>query len=224
MKPFVTLKFAQTLDGRIATATGESKWISGPEARKFAHELRSKNDAVLVGIGTILADDPRLTVRLVEGRDPIRVVVDSRLRIPTRASVLRDGAARGTIVATTPGADQNRKAEIERLGAEVMVVESDRADQSRVDLKRLIAELGARGLSSILVEGGAGIITSLLAQRLVDRLVVAVAPKIIGRGFDAVGDLAISGLGDAVTFSSVETCRLGDDFIFDCLLGYGTQE
>lgn len=210
------MKFAQTLDGRIATATGESKWISGPEARKFAHELRSKNDAVLVGIGTVLADDPRLTVRLAEGRDPIRVVVDSTLRIPAGASVLRDGAARGTIVGTTASADLIRKAEIERLGAEVLIVDSESKGRGYVDLKQLIAELGERGLSSILVEGGTGIITSLLAQRLVDRLVVAIAPKIIGRGFEAVGDLAISSLADGVTFSSVETYRLGDDLIFDC--------
>lgn len=216
MAPFVTVKYAQTLDGRIATATGESRWISGAESRKLAHELRSRSDALLVGIGTVIADDPRLTVRLAEGRDPIRVVVDSTLRIPVGASVLRDGAARGTIVATTRRADPARRMEIERIGAEVFVVNADAKGEDRVDLRRLIAELGSRGLGSILVEGGTGIITSLLSLRCVDRLIVAVSPRIIGRGFDAVGDLSISSLRDAITFSLVETYKLGDDLIFDC--------
>lgn len=212
--PFVTVKFAQSLDGRIATATGDSQWISSQSSLRFAHKLRREHDAIMVGIGTVLRDDPRLTVRLVNGPSPLRIIVDSRLRLPLAARVLAEGAARHTLVATTDMADREHARELERLGAEVLLLPSD----AGVDLAQLLAELGRRRISSVLVEGGARIVTSLLNARLVNRLVVAIAPKIIGQGTEAIGDLGIAHLRDAIEFSNFKTRRLGPDIIFDGLL------
>jgi riboflavin-specific deaminase-like protein len=216
--PFVTVKLAQSLDGRIATATGDSQWISSQSSLRFAHKLRREHDAIMVGIGTVLRDNPRLTVRLVNGRSPLRVVVDSRLRMPLAARVLADGAARDTLVATTGAAAHECVHELESLGAEVLRLPAQ-ADKSGVDLTKLLAELGRRRISSVLVEGGASIVTSLLAAHLVDRLVVAIAPKIIGKGTEAIGDLGIANLRDAIVFSTFKTRRLGPDIIFDGRLG-----
>jgi riboflavin-specific deaminase-like protein len=213
----VTIKFAQSLDGRIATRTGDSQWISGPASLRFVHRLRSEHDAIMVGIGTVLKDDPLLTVRLVKGRDPVRVIVDSRLKIPFEARVVAGNAARGTIVATTETAARSRATRLKAIGAEVLVLPAG-PGRRRVSLEALLAELKHRGIGSVLVEGGAGIITSLLAGRLVDRLVVAIAPKIIGSGVEAVGDLGIRSLSEAITFSEFKTRRLGRDIIFDGLL------
>jgi diaminohydroxyphosphoribosylaminopyrimidine deaminase/5-amino-6-(5-phosphoribosylamino)uracil reductase len=220
--PFVTVKLAQSLDGRIATATGDSQWISSQSSLRFAHKLRREHDAIMVGIGTVLRDNPRLTVRLVNGRNPLRVIVDSRLRIPSGARVLADGAAHDTLVATTEAAAGDRIHELEGIGAEVLRLPA-RAGEPGLDLAKLLAELGRRRISSVLVEGGARIVTSLLASHLVDRLVVAIAPKIIGKGTEAIGDLGIADLRDAMVFSTFKTRRLGPDIIFDGRLGPGIE-
>ncbi|HSE96757.1 MAG TPA: bifunctional diaminohydroxyphosphoribosylaminopyrimidine deaminase/5-amino-6-(5-phosphoribosylamino)uracil reductase RibD, partial [Blastocatellia bacterium] len=212
--PFVTVKFASTLDGRIATLTGDSQWISSPASLRLAHELRCHHDAILVGIGTVLKDDPRLTVRLVDGRDPLRVIIDSRLRIPLAARVIAEGAAHRTLIATSEMADMELASELEKLGAEVLTLPATDAPLG-VNLIDTLRALGRRRISSVLVEGGARIITSLLAAGLVDRVVVAIAPRIIGRGIEAIGDLGITKLGDAITFASVKLRRLGPDIIFD---------
>jgi riboflavin-specific deaminase-like protein len=215
--PFVTLKFAISLDGRIATKTGDSQWISSNASLQLAHQLRAEHDAILVGIGTVLADNPRLNVRLVEGKDPLRVIVDSHLQIPTGANVFAEGAAKNTLVATTQVVDERRLAEIKNLGAEVLQLPAENNSQ-RVNLEALLAELRRRSIKSVLVEGGAAIITALLSARLVNRMVVAIAPKIIGQGIEAVGDLGIRKLSDALTFASFKTEMLGADMIFDGLL------
>ena len=232
--PFVTVKFATSLDGRIATSSGDSQWISSPASLRFAHRLRREHDAVLVGIGTVLADDPQLTVRLVKGPSPVRIVVDSSLRIPLTARVLLDCQTQHTIIATTERADTSRVSALERLGAEVLVlprpqhiglpVDStgpqtgpgcEQPHRYGVDLSRLLAALGDRQIASLLVEGGSRITTSLLASRSVERIVAVIAPKIIGSGVEAIGDLGIKQLKDAITFSSVRTSKVGRDIIFD---------
>lgn len=212
--PFVTVKFAQSLDGRIATSTGDSRWISGPPALRLAHKLRREHDAIIVGIGTVLADDPQLTVRLMKGRDPLRVVVDSELRTPLEARVLAGGAAAGTLIAAAVNVDEHRASKIQTLGADILRLPAA-PNGSGIDLTRLLEELGRRGITSVLVEGGKGIITSLLAARAVDRLIVVIAPKIIGQGTEAIGDLGIARLSEAIIFSSVKIRRLGEDVIFD---------
>jgi diaminohydroxyphosphoribosylaminopyrimidine deaminase / 5-amino-6-(5-phosphoribosylamino)uracil reductase len=187
--PLVTLGYAQTLDGRLATSTGSSKWISAPESLRFCHELRAKHDAIMVGAGTVCKDDPRLTVRLVAGQNPLRVVVDSTLRAPLAAAVLTEEAAPGTVLAVTDRAPAAKREKVRALGATVLCLPADGG--GRVDLVALLAALHERGIGSVLVEGGAGLITALLRDRLVDRLAVCVAPKILGAGIEAVGDLGI---------------------------------
>lgn len=211
--PFVTLKFAQTLDGRIASASGNSRWISSESSLKWTHKLRSFHDAILVGMGTVLRDDPQLTVRLVKGRNPLRIVPDSRLRIPLSSNILKDQEIAATIIATTSQADGEKLSSLRQMGIEVLMVE--RSKEGEVDLKDLLKKLGKKGISSILVEGGATIITSLLRQELVDKVVVILAPKIMGKGVDAVGDLGILDIGRALKLSFVKTYRKGEDLIIE---------
>jgi riboflavin-specific deaminase-like protein len=203
---------AQSLDGRIATRTGDSQWIGGPESLRFAHQLRAAHDVVLVGVGTVLADDPRLTVRLVEGRSPARVVLDSALRLPLSAALLTDGAA-PTLVATTDRAAPDQIERVRGLGAEVVVV--GRAPDGRVDLPAVLGQLAGRGHGKVLIEGGGGVITSALRARLVDRLVVCIAPLLIGEGIAAVGDLGLQRLRDALPLRDPVVTRLGQDLIVD---------
>jgi riboflavin-specific deaminase-like protein len=205
----VTVHYAQSLDGRLATGSGDSQWIGGPASLELAHRLRAEHAAVLVGVGTVLKDNPRLTVRLAPGDSPRRVIVDSTLRTPLDAHVLSDGAA-PTIVATTDRAQPERVAAIERHGARVVRVAADA--RGRVDLAALVDRLD---VESLLIEGGGAIITSALQQRLVRRLVVCIAPMLIGRGTDAVGDLHVDCLRDALRFATQRFVTLGDDVIFD---------
>ena len=211
--PLVTLKFAQTLDGRIATATGDSRWISSEKFQRLAHKLRASNDAIMVGIDTVLADDPQLTVRLVKGRNPSRIILDSRLRIPLDARVFRNREVALTIVATTSRADEKKLAHLREKGIEVLVVKED--EDGEVDLKHLLSMLGERGISSVLVEGGAGVITSLLRRNLADKIVVAVAPKIMGKGIEAVGELNIREVGKALKLSFRKIYRVGEDLVIE---------
>jgi len=213
-RPFVTVKFAQSLDGRIATSTGDSRWISSPSSLRLSHKLRREHDAILVGIGTVLSDDPQLTVRLLKGRDPLRIVVDSKLRIPLNSRLLANGAANGTLVATAVSSNSQRTRAIQDAGAEVLRLPKARNGPG-IDISRLLQELQRRGIQSVLVEGGKAIITSLFNARAVDRLVVIIAPKIIGQGTEAIGQLGIKKLERAVTFASAKTRKLGDDIIFD---------
>jgi diaminohydroxyphosphoribosylaminopyrimidine deaminase/5-amino-6-(5-phosphoribosylamino)uracil reductase len=211
--PFVTLKWAQTLDGRIAAATGDSRWISSEPSLRYAHRLRSLHDAVLVGIGTVLADNPRLTVRLVRGRNPIRVVADSRLRVPLSAAVLQEQDTARTIVASTYQAGEASVSALQRMGVETMMVQTD--DDGRIDASDLLAMLGEMNISSVLVEGGAALATSFIRSRLVDRFVVIVAPRIMGDGVEAVGDLGVTSVAGALRLSLAGLRRSGNDLILD---------
>jgi diaminohydroxyphosphoribosylaminopyrimidine deaminase/5-amino-6-(5-phosphoribosylamino)uracil reductase len=197
--PFVTVKFAQTLDGRIATATGDSRWISSETSLKWAHRLRSQHDAVLVGVDTVLKDDPQLTVRLVKGRTPLRIVADSKLRIPLKAKVLKEQGMAHTIVASTSKANQKKLAALKRMGIGVLTIKKD--NDGMVDLRALLRVLGRQNISSVLVEGGATTITSFTRQRLADKVIVIIAPKIIGKGVEAVGDLGIREVKNALKLS-----------------------
>jgi len=211
--PFITLKFAQSLDGRIALGTGDSKWVSSPVSLKFAHRLRSTHDAILVGAGTVLHDNPELTIRLVRGKNPIRIVVDSQLRIPMDARVLKNQDAAKTMIASTLRADPQRREQLAKMNIEVLLVDETPAHQ--VDLSKLFAELGRRGITSILIEGGAEIITSVLEKRMADRLIVAIAPKIFGKGVEAVGDLGIGNMEEVIHVVDRKFFRRGDDLILE---------
>ena len=221
-RPEVTVSYAQTLDGRLATAGGGSQWIGCPDSLRFSHALRAASDAVVVGIGTVRKDDPRLTVRHVPGEDPLRVVVDSALRTPPSAAVLADGAAKGTVFAVTGRASAARREEIRGLGATVLELPADGC--GRVDLGALLSGLWAMGVRSAMVEGGAALITSLLQGRLVDRLAVCVAPKILGRGIEAVGDLGIRDLSDSLSLADASVTAYGVDVILAGRVEYPNGE
>ena len=214
--PFVTIKYAQTLDGRIATATGQSQWISSPPSLKFTHKLRAAHDAILVGVGTVIKDNPELTVRLVRGRNPLRVIVDSALKIPAKSKILKNLSETKTIIATIKKASDPQFKRLTKLGAEIITVNADK--QGKVDLKKLLKMLAKRNISSVLIEGGAQIITSILINNLANRLVTVIAPKILGKGIEAVGDLKIHNLDLAKKLSIRKIARSGDDIIIDSRL------
>ena len=217
-RPTVTVSYAQTLDGRLASVSGSSRWISSPESLRFTHALRAKHDAIMVGAGTACKDDPRLTVRLVTGEDPLRVVVDSALRTPLTAAVLANGAAKGTVLAVTRRAPVDRCDEARALGATVLSLPED--TEGRVDLSALLAELRAWDVGSVMVEGGAALITSFLCDRLVDRLAVCIAPKILGSGIEAVGDLGICELDDSLILTDASFIPYGKDIILHSRVEY----
>lgn len=207
-RPYVVLKFAQTLDGRIATATGDARWISGEAERRVSHALRAACDAVLVGVGTVVQDDPQLTVRMVPGASPLRVVLDSTLRLPLDAKILQGDPV--TTVLTTERSDPDRRRALaaRRIGVEVLP-----AGSRGVDVAAALAALRAIGVETLLVEGGARVITSLLGAGVVDRLVVGVAPTIIGQGTDAVGPLGITSVADGLKLVNRSVHVVGDDVL-----------
>lgn len=207
-RPYVVLKYAQTLDGRIATASGDSKWISGEEERTISHGLRAACDAVMVGVGTVLNDDPLLTVRLVPGASPSRVVLDSRLRTPSGAQLLTAGPA--TIVLTTDRATEDDRRRIRQSGATIRVLPSGPAG---VDLQAGLRLLRESGVRSLLVEGGARVITALLGEGLVDRVIVGTAPKIIGTGTEAVGDLRVARVAEGIALRNRSVHLTADDIL-----------
>jgi GTP cyclohydrolase II len=208
-RPYVLLKYAQTIDGRIATRTGDSKWISGEPERRASHALRAACDAVLVGIGTVVADDPQLTVRLVPGASPLRIVLDTTLRVPPAAQLLADTAP--TLIITSELSPPERRDELRRHGVGVQVVDTD--PPWGVDLTATLARLREAGIRSLLVEGGAAVITSFLRQRLADRVVVAIAPTILGAGTDAVGELSAAHVSDGLHLTGRSVHLLGDDVV-----------
>jgi diaminohydroxyphosphoribosylaminopyrimidine deaminase/5-amino-6-(5-phosphoribosylamino)uracil reductase len=209
--PYVTLKFAQTLDGRIATTTGNSRWISSPSSLRLAHRLRAIHDAILVGAGTIRADNPKLTCRLVKGRDPLRIALDSHLCLPLDREIFSDGGR--TLTICTGGASAEKKNLLRQRGIDVAEIAGTNRNQP--SLPTLLRELGQREITSLLVEGGAGIATSFLQENIVDQLLLIVAPKIIGSGINSIGNLGIEKMANALSFSYRKISHLGDDLIID---------
>jgi len=216
-RPFVTLKVAMSLDGKIATFTGDSKWITGEQARRYAHQMRAEHDAVMVGIGTVLADDPLLTVRLPgESKQPWRVIVDSRLRIPLESRIALTSDKFPTIVATVQHqGSRERKKLLEERGIEVWELP---ADHGRVDLDALLEELGRKEITSVLLEGGAMLNASALEAGVVDKFVIFVAPKIIGgsRAPGPIGGPGVERIEDAWLVSDLEFSRVGEDLMITC--------
>jgi diaminohydroxyphosphoribosylaminopyrimidine deaminase/5-amino-6-(5-phosphoribosylamino)uracil reductase len=213
-RPLVTLKLATTLDGRIAMASGESRWITGTAARARAHLLRARHDAVMVGIGTVLADDPQLTCRLdgLGARSPVRIVLDRQLRTPPTARLLAGVGAAPVWLVAAAAADRNRRRMLEANGAKV--IEVAEAGDDGLALAAVLAALAARGITRLLVEGGARLAAGLLKARLVDRLAWFHAPRLIGGdGVAAVGALGIAALADAPGFERASTEPVGDDLL-----------
>ena len=207
-RPYVVLKYAQTLDGRIATRTGDAKWISGEPERQVSHAMRAGVDAVLVGARTLLQDDPQLTVRMVPGASPLRVVLDSRLRTPLTAKVLSDDAA--TVILCRPDADPARRAALVSAGATVRDV-APGPDGLRIE--EVLRLLRSQGVSSLLVEGGGCVITSMLRAAAVDRIVVSLSPTILGSGIEAVGSLDVDRVTDGIRLVNRSAFLTGTDVL-----------
>lgn len=204
-RPAITVSYAQSLDGSIAALPGEPLRLSGARALGLTHRLRARHDAILVGIGTVLADDPRLNVRLAAGRSPTPVVLDSRLRLPGTARLLRGGGRRPALVATTREASGTAVRRLRAQGAEVIRFA---AEEGRVPLRRLLRALARRGVRRLLVEGGSRVLASLFAARLADAVVVTVAPRLVG------GEPVLARAPAPVTLRDLSWSRYGDDLVF----------
>lgn len=215
-QPWVTLKLATSLDGRIAARTGASRWITGEEARAEVHVSRAEHDAVMVGIGTAIADDPRLSVRGVAGlapglppRQPARVVVDSRGRLDLGARVLEGAHEGARVIVATAGAPADRATQLRAAGAEVLAL--PRSDD-RVDLRALMGALGEREITSVLVEGGGTLAAALVQADLVDELQIFCAPLLLGGdGLGALGSLGVDHPSEAPRFAIDSVTSLGGD-------------
>jgi GTP cyclohydrolase II len=215
-RPFVTLSYAQSLDGCIATHLGQPLALSGPQSLSLTHQLRAAHDAILVGIGTILADNPRLTVRLVTGRDPQPIVVDTRLRFPERANLLQNPLP--PWIAAGEQADRERQRMLESAGARILRLPTDL--NQHVNLAALLEHLGVLGVNSLMVEGGARMITSFLRERLVDLLVLTVCPVLVG-GLRAVDDLGGSDPAHFPRLRQPRYAQTGEDLIMWGNLAWG---
>lgn len=212
-EPFVILKVAATLDGKIATRDGDSKWISGEASRRFVHRLRDQVDGVLVGIGTILKDDPLLTARIKGGRDPYRIILDSRLRIPEEAKVIETSPSK-TIIATTELADRDKAEGLEKKGVRILLIDSK---QGRVDLKSCLSQLGGMGMMNLLVEGGSKINGSFLDEGLIDKFLLFMSPKLLGdnQALGIFGGSGVANLREAILLKEFKARRIGGDILVE---------
>jgi len=224
--PFVLLKTAMTLDGKIATAVGHARWVTGNAARERVHRLRNWYDAILVGVNTVLADNPALTCRLPEGgRDPVRIILDSRARTPADAKVVTQESDAPTYIVVTDKAPLDRIKLLSSGRAKIVRTSLDL--HGRVDLRELLEKLGEMEITSLLVEGGAQVAASFLEAELVDKVLTFIAPKIIG-GHDApgpVGDIGNELMSKALAMKDITFDRVGRDLLLTAYPHYpGTQE
>lgn len=211
-KPFIVLKAAMTLDGKIATAIGQSKWITNETSRAYGYKLRDIYDGIMVGINTVIEDNPMLTARVDGGKNPIRIVVDSSLKIDINANVVQDKSAK-TIVATTDKADKDKILKLQAQDVDVIVVDKDEND--KVDIEKLLDILGQQNICSILVEGGATLSGSFVARKLVDKVYFFIAPKIVG-GNEAktpVAGTGILNLQEALALKDIQIEKLEEDIL-----------
>lgn len=209
--PYVTLKAAQTIDGKIADIRGNSKWISSIEARRYVHGLRAQYDAILVGAGTIAKDDPQLTVRLTEGRNPRRIIVDTNLVLNTTHKIFTNNHDSNLIIITSRNSIE-KKRKIKKLisqGAHIIYSKSE--GNGKLDLKFILKELGKLNLNSILVEGGSLLFTSFIQQNLYDNFLLFISPKIIGSGIPVVGELGIKNIKEIHKLKLVNAEKIGED-------------
>ena len=215
-RPFVLLKVAASLDGKIATVTGESRWITNERSRLLVHQLRDQVDAVMVGINTVLRDDPLLTTRLPGGggRDPMRIVVDTHLRIPCEARLLAASATACTLIATSPAAPTDKRLQLEGAGAKILVVEGDGPG---IPLGPLMDQLGAMQVTSILLEGGGELHCSALRAGIVDKVLYFLAPKLIGGRSApmAIGGQGFARLEEAVSLERMQVRQLDGDLLIE---------
>ena len=217
--PYIIVKWAMSIDGKISTHTGESKWITSDESRRYAHAIRCQVDGILVGINTVTRDDPLLTCRIEGGRNPKRIILDSHAQIPANSRLLSSVNEGEIIVAVTENAPQHRVEKIRQLGCKI--IQTSGAD-GRVDLKELFRQLGEAGMTNILVEGGSRVITSVIESRLADRAIIFIAPMIIG-GEGAkppVLGAGVSKINEAARITEITVQRFSDDIVIEGMLVY----
>ena len=210
-RPWVTVKAALSLDGSIALTDGESRWISGALSRSKAHLLRGENDAILVGVGTVLKDDPELTVRLVSGRSPLRVVLDSHLRTPPEAKVIGDGSC---LIVGARESDPGRAEALRQAGAQVALLG---VVDGHLPLDEILQLLVDRGVLRLLVEGGAAVIQSFIEKGLVDEVSLFLAPKFLGRGIPFTGDLRLRHMGEAINLRAAKIRQVDGDLWLEAM-------
>ena len=210
-RPFVLLKLAMSLDGRIAAASGDSRWISSAASRQLVHQWRREADVIMVGAATVIADNPRLTCRIEGGRDPVRVIIDQRLRCPAGAIVFRQRSAAATIIATSACNALRVK---RRYGERVEAIAAP-ANAEGILLSPVMRELARRGWSKVLVEGGAHLAGAIFKARLVDRLAFFIAPRIIGCGLPAVEGLLTRNVRQGIRLARLTTRQIGNDWLLE---------
>lgn len=212
--PYITYKTATTLDGKIATESGDSKWVTGPNARALVHQLRDQVNGIMVGINTILADNPKLNTRLHEGgRDPIRIILDSKLQIPSTANVFNLESNAKTIIATTQKASKEKIKLLSSADVEVVNLPADKNGQ--VDLLQLLKWLGEKEICHILLEGGGNVATSFLKQQFIDELWWFIAPKILGgsNSLTPVRELEFTKMKEAIKINEISSQKIGEDIL-----------
>lgn len=220
--PFCILKTAMTLDGKIATSSGDSKWITSQNSRKYVHEIRHRVSGIMVGSGTVICDNPNLTTRLdnEDGKDPIRIIVDTTARIPIDSNVLNIHSNSKTIIATTDKADKLKIKALKEKGAEIIITP---LKDDKVDLKFLMKKLGELGIDSVLIEGGSSLNYSALKEGIIDKVISFIAPKIIGgeNSKTPVGGEGINYMNDAILLDNIQVSKFEEDIMIE---GYVRKE
>ena len=210
-RPFVLVKAAMSLDGKIATKTGDSRYITGREARKLVHNLRAELDAIMVGINTLLKDNPELTVRLTKGRNPIKIIVDSKLKISLNAKIVKNEPSK-LIVVTTKKANKKKIKQLHQKGAKVLIINQKRG---KIDLKNLMKELGKLEITSIMIEGGAELNAEAIRSGIVDKILFFISPRMIGKGLAAIGDLGIKKVDRSINLKNINYRKVGREMLIE---------
>ncbi len=213
--PYVTLKAAQTLDGKIADGSGNSKWISSSISRKIVHQMRSKYDAVLVGSSTVVKDNPRLTVRLTEGRNPRRIILDTHLRLSTKYKIFQYNVDKKLIIITSEKSRKNTAKinKLKSLGVQVLFAKENK--KRLVDLKSALEQMGQINIASLLVEGGGKLLSSFIKENLFDDISLFIAPKILGSGVDTFSNLGIKSIQKSFRIKIDNVEKVGDDVLIE---------
>ncbi len=212
-RPFVIIKVAMSMDGRIATKSGDSKYITSKEARTYVHQLRTEVDAVMVGLNTVLRDNPELTPRLVKGKDPLKIVVDSHLKIPKNCHLMKEPSK--LIIATTSNAQKGAVAKLQQKGVNVIIT---KIKKGMVDLGDLMKQLGKHEITSVMIEGGSELNSSAIKDGIVDKILIFTAPKLIGSGKGPIGNLGINKIDKAIDLKNPVCRKIGKDSLVEAYI------
>ncbi len=212
-RPFVVVKVAMSADGRIATKTGDSKYITSKETRAYVHKLRTEVDAVMVGLNTVIRDNPMLTPRLYKGKDPLKIVVDSKLKIPKNCNLMKEPSK--LVIATTNQASKKDISKLQQKGATIIVTKSKKG---MVDLEDLMRQLGKHEIANVMIEGGSELNSTAIKAGIVNKILIFTAPKLIGNGLGAIGNLGVNKIDKAIKLKNPVLQKIGKDMLVDAYL------